>query len=73
MIVSNDTHIGPRLIEDLRPYCPFAQELKHAFLNELNHGLARETYAQRGFFPFGGGMVPLDRAWDDEPWSRGRQ
>ena len=22
VIVSNDTHIGPRLIEDLRPYCP---------------------------------------------------
>jgi len=47
----------------------FTQELKRAFLNELAHGLARETYAQRGFFPFGGGMAPLDRAWDDEPWS----
>ena len=22
VIVSNDTHIGPRLVEDLRPYCP---------------------------------------------------
>ena len=22
IIVSNDTHIGPRLVEDLRPYCP---------------------------------------------------
>ena len=22
VIVSNDTHVGPRLIEDLRPYCP---------------------------------------------------
>ena len=22
VVVSNDTHIGPRLIEDLRPYCP---------------------------------------------------
>ena len=47
----------------------FTQELKRAFLNELNHGLARETYAQRAFFPFGAGMAPLDRAWDDEPWS----
>jgi enoyl-CoA hydratase/carnithine racemase len=47
----------------------FTQELKRAFLNELNHGLARETYAQRAFFPFGGGMAPLDRAWDDDPWS----
>jgi enoyl-CoA hydratase/carnithine racemase len=49
----------------------FTQELKRAFLNELNHGLARETYAQRAFFPFGGGMEPLDRAWDAEPWSAG--
>ena len=47
----------------------FTQELKRAFLNELGHGLARETYAQRAFFPFGAGMAPLDRAWDDEPWS----
>lgn len=22
VVVSNDTHIGPRLVEDLRPYCP---------------------------------------------------
>ncbi|MBA4863610.1 enoyl-CoA hydratase/isomerase family protein [Streptomyces sp. PSKA54] len=47
----------------------FTQELKRAFLNELGHGLARETYAQRAFFPFGGDMEPLDRAWDDRPWS----
>lgn len=45
------------------------QGLKRAFLDELDHGLARETYAQRAFFPYGGGMEPLDRAWDDEPWS----
>lgn len=24
IVVSNDTHIGPRLVEDLRPYCPAA-------------------------------------------------
>jgi predicted TIM-barrel fold metal-dependent hydrolase len=24
VIVSNDTHVGPRLVEDLRPYCPAA-------------------------------------------------
>lgn len=24
VIVSNDTHIGPRIVEDLRPYCPAA-------------------------------------------------
>jgi enoyl-CoA hydratase/carnithine racemase len=47
----------------------FTQELKRAFIGELGHGLARETYAQRAFFPFGGGMEPLDRAWDDRPWS----
>jgi enoyl-CoA hydratase/carnithine racemase len=47
----------------------FTQDLKRAFLDELAHGLARETYAQRQFFPVGGGMRPLDRAWDEEPWS----
>ena len=35
----------------------------------LNHGIAREMYAQRQFFPVGGGMRPLDRPWDKEPWS----
>ena len=25
------------------------------------------------FFPFGGEMAPLDRAWDREPWSNGLQ
>ena len=29
----------------------FTQDLKRAFLDELGHGLARETYAQRQFFP----------------------
>ncbi len=47
----------------------FTQNLKRAFLDELSHGLARETYAQRQFFPVGGGMAPLDRPWDKEPWS----
>jgi enoyl-CoA hydratase/carnithine racemase len=47
----------------------FTQPLKRAFLDELAHGLARETYAQRQFFPVGGGMDPLDRPWDEEPWS----
>ena len=47
----------------------FTQDLKRAFLDELAHGLARETYAQRQFFPVGGGMAPLDRPWDEEPWS----
>jgi enoyl-CoA hydratase/carnithine racemase len=47
----------------------FTNPLKRAFLDELGHGLARETYAQRAFFPFGGEMEPLDRAWDQQPWS----
>jgi enoyl-CoA hydratase/carnithine racemase len=47
----------------------FTNPLKRAFLDELGHGLARETYAQRQFFPFGGGMAPLDRAWDERPWT----
>jgi enoyl-CoA hydratase/carnithine racemase len=47
----------------------FTQRFKRAFLDELAHGLARETYAQRQFFPVGGGMAPLDRPWDQEPWS----
>jgi len=47
----------------------FTQDLKRAFLDELGHGLARETYAQRQFFPVGGQMRPLDRAWNEEPWS----
>jgi enoyl-CoA hydratase/carnithine racemase len=47
----------------------FTQDFKRAFLDELAHGLARETYAQRQFFPVGGGMDPLDRPWDKEPWS----
>jgi enoyl-CoA hydratase/carnithine racemase len=48
----------------------FTQDLKRAFLDELAHGLARETYAQRQFFPVGAGMAPLDRPWNDKPWSR---
>ena len=47
----------------------FTQPLKRAFLDDLSHGLAREAYAQRQFFPVGGGMSPLDRPWDEDPWS----
>ncbi|NKQ51486.1 enoyl-CoA hydratase/isomerase family protein [Amycolatopsis sp. K13G38] len=47
----------------------FTHPLKRAFLDDLERGTALETYAQRGFFPFGGGMEPLDRAWDAKPWS----
>lgn len=48
----------------------FTNPLRRAFVDELGHGLARETYAQQEFFPFGGGMEPLDRPWDQRPWSR---
>ena len=27
------------------------------------------TYAQQEFFPFGGGMAPLDRPYDQKPWA----
>jgi enoyl-CoA hydratase/carnithine racemase len=47
----------------------FTQNLKRAYLDELGHGLAREAYAQQEFFPFGGGMEPLDRPWNDNPWT----
>ena len=45
------------------------QNLKRAFLNELDHGLQAEMWAQRQFFPFGAGMQALDRPWDEQPWS----
>jgi hypothetical protein len=51
----------------------FTNPLKRAFLDELGHGLARETYAQRAFFPFGGEMEPLDVAWDKQPWTNSPQ
>ena len=47
----------------------FTQNLKRAFLNELSHGIQAEMWAQRQFFPFGAGMQPLDRPWDEQPWS----
>jgi len=47
----------------------FTQDLQRAFLDEQSHGLALEAYAQLQFFPVGDGMEPLDRAWDEEPWS----
>jgi len=39
-IVSNDTHVGPRLVEDLRPYCPAA------YLDEFDR-FAESTAEQR--------------------------
>ena len=45
------------------------QNLKRAFLNEMDHGLQAELWAQRQFFPFGAGMQAIDRPWDQDPWS----
>src|SRR5262245_28566417 len=39
VVVSNDTHIGPRLVEDFRPYCPSSH------LDEFDR-FAAETAAQ---------------------------
>lgn len=43
IIVSNDTHIGPRLVEDLRPYCP------SRYLEEFDR-FAQSTSTQRASF-----------------------
>ena len=45
------------------------QNLKRAFLNEMDHSLQAELWAQRQFFPFGAGMQAIDRPWDQKPWS----
>lgn len=51
----------------------FTQGLKRACIDELSHGIALELYAQRQFYPVGGGMGPIKQAWDsadpmaDEP------
>ena len=45
------------------------QPLKRAFLDDLDHGIQAEMWAQRQFFPFGAGMQALDRPWDQKPWS----
>src|SRR5205814_210488 len=47
----------------------FTNPIKRAYVNELGHGLGLETYAQQEFFPAGGDMQPLDRPYDQEPWS----
>jgi len=47
----------------------FTQRLKRLCLDELAHGFAREAYAVQQFFPVGGGMRPLDKPWDEDPWT----
>jgi enoyl-CoA hydratase/carnithine racemase len=43
----------------------FTQDLKRACTNELSHGIGLALYAQRQFYPVGGGMNGMLRAWDD--------
>jgi enoyl-CoA hydratase/carnithine racemase len=47
----------------------FTNPIKRAYVNELGHGLGLETYAQQEFFPAGGSMQPLDRRYDQQPWT----
>jgi hypothetical protein len=42
----------------------FTQDMKRAFLNELNHGITSQLYAQRQFYPVGGGMNPMSQPWN---------
>jgi len=44
VIVSNDTHIGPRLVEDLRPDCP-ARNLDD-FVSQAPHRHIGPAYLQ---------------------------
>ncbi len=43
----------------------FTQNWKRLMLDELSHGIALELYAQRQFYPVGGGMGPIQGTWDD--------
>ncbi len=40
VVVSIDTHVGPRLVEDLRPYCPSG-------LSTISTGYAAAVVANR--------------------------
>jgi enoyl-CoA hydratase/carnithine racemase len=51
----------------------FTKPLKRTYLDELGHGLGLETYAQQEFFPVGGGMEPLDRPYNQNPWTKGER
>jgi enoyl-CoA hydratase/carnithine racemase len=43
----------------------FTQNLKRACTDELSHGIGLELYAQRAFYPKGGGMNEMVRPWTD--------
>lgn len=42
----------------------FTQNFKRACIDELSHGIGLELYAQRQFYPVGGGMGPIRQPWD---------
>lgn len=66
--IARDLALRPPIVLRNTRYL-MVQGLKRAFQNELMHGLQAEMWAQRQFFPFGAGMQPLDRPWDQQPWS----
>jgi enoyl-CoA hydratase/carnithine racemase len=43
--------------------------LRHAATAGLTSGVYQELYAMRGFLSWRGDQQPLDRAWNDDPWS----
>ena len=43
----------------------FVQEFKRAAVNDLGFGQTMELLGMTQFTPYGGGMKPLDRAWND--------
>ena len=50
----------------------FVQEFKRAAVNDLGFGQSMELLGMTQFTPYGGGMEPLDRAWNDpDLWKKG--
>lgn len=47
----------------------FTQPFKRAAVNDFDLGQYQEMYAMRNFFSLRGGIEPLDRAWNDDPWA----
>src|SRR6476660_9921290 len=54
IVVSNDTHIGPRLVEDLREYCP------SRYLEEFDRFAATTATAREAATKMLGGSGYLD-------------
>jgi hypothetical protein len=45
------------------------QSFKRAAVDDLAAGQMMELYAMRNFFSYRGGQNPLDKPWDQDPWS----